>query len=164
MAIPLSGPTLRSGSLAWTPLNRCYDEATDRLRELAGDSVRVQFGPRQGDQYGRILYYVYNLEGESIDEMLVREGLALAWERDGQHRGALLAAEAIAKEAGRGCLDGGSESSMPGGNCDPSYPDVCIPSPPPDLNCGSIDYRRFEVLPPDPHGFDRDLDGVGCES
>jgi endonuclease YncB( thermonuclease family) len=42
----------------------CYEEATERLRELAGDSVRVQFGPRQGDAYGRILYYVYNLEGE----------------------------------------------------------------------------------------------------
>ena len=64
----------------------CYDEATDRLRELAGDSVRVEFGPRQGDQYGRILYYVYNMDGESIDEMLVREGLALAWLEDGQHR------------------------------------------------------------------------------
>jgi hypothetical protein len=49
-------------------------------------------------------------------------------------------------------------------NCDPSYPDVCIPSPPPDLNCDDIPYRRFRVLPPDPHGFDRDKDGIGCES
>jgi len=49
-------------------------------------------------------------------------------------------------------------------NCDPSYPDVCIPSPPPDLDCGDIPYRRFWVLPPDPHGFDRDNDGIGCES
>ncbi|MFN3347313.1 MAG: excalibur calcium-binding domain-containing protein, partial [Candidatus Bipolaricaulaceae bacterium] len=24
-------------------------------------------------------------------------------------------------------------------------------------------YRRFKVLPPDPHRFDRDGDGVGCE-
>ncbi len=48
-------------------------------------------------------------------------------------------------------------------NCDPSYPDVCIPSPPPDLNCGDIPYRRFWVLPPDPHGFDGDNDGIGCE-
>jgi micrococcal nuclease len=50
------------------------------------------------------------------------------------------------------------------GNCDPSYPSVCIPSPPPDLDCGQISYRRFTVLPPDPHGFDGDNDGVGCES
>ncbi len=40
---------------------------------------------------------------------------------------------------------------------------VCIPSPPPDLDCKDIPYRRFKVLPPDPHGFDRDGDGIGCE-
>jgi micrococcal nuclease len=49
-------------------------------------------------------------------------------------------------------------------NCDPSYPGVCIPPYPPDLDCGEITYRRFEVLQPDPHGFDRDKDGIGCES
>ncbi len=51
-----------------------------------------------------------------------------------------------------------------GGGCDPSYPGVCIPSAPPDLDCGQIGYRGFTVVPPDPHGFDRDNDGVGCES
>ena len=50
------------------------------------------------------------------------------------------------------------------GNCDPSYPDVCIASPPPDLNCADVPDKGFTVLPPDPHGFDRDGDGVGCES
>lgn len=49
------------------------------------------------------------------------------------------------------------------GNCDPSYPGVCIPPFPPDLDCGEIPYRRFEVIPPDPHGFDGDNDGIGCE-
>ncbi len=48
--------------------------------------------------------------------------------------------------------------------CDPSYPTVCIPPPPPDLDCGDIPYRYFTVLPPDPHWFDRDNDGIGCES
>jgi len=50
-------------------------------------------------------------------------------------------------------------------NCDPSYPDsdVCIPPPPPDLNCPNISYRNFTVQQPDPHGFDRDSDGIGCE-
>jgi len=51
-----------------------------------------------------------------------------------------------------------------GGNCHPSYPTVCIPPAPPDLDCKDIPYRRFTVLPPDPHGFDGDYDGVGCES
>ena len=49
-------------------------------------------------------------------------------------------------------------------NCHPSYPTVCIPPPPPDLNCNDIPYNDFTVLPPDPHDFDRDNDGIGCES
>lgn len=48
-------------------------------------------------------------------------------------------------------------------SCHPSYPDVCIPPAPPDLDCGDIPYTWFTVLPPDPHGFDRDQDGYGCE-
>ena len=49
-------------------------------------------------------------------------------------------------------------------NCDPSYPDFCIPSPPPDLDCKDISQKRFTVLQPDPHRFDGDKDGIGCES
>jgi hypothetical protein len=49
-------------------------------------------------------------------------------------------------------------------DCDPSYPDTCIPSPPPDLNCGDVSEEDFRVREPDPHGFDGDNDGVGCES
>lgn len=37
-----------------------------------------------------------------------------------------------------------------GGNCDPAYPTVCIPPPPPDLDCGDISIRRFQVNPPGP--------------
>jgi hypothetical protein len=50
------------------------------------------------------------------------------------------------------------------GACDPSYPTVCIPPPPPDLDCQDVPYRRFPVAGLDPHGFDRDGDGVGCEA
>jgi hypothetical protein len=49
--------------------------------------------------------------------------------------------------------------------CDPSYPTVCIPPHPPDLNCRDVEpYKNFQVLPPDPHEFDGNKDGVGCES
>ena len=48
-------------------------------------------------------------------------------------------------------------------NCSPAYPDFCIPSPPPDLDCGDIGVKNFTVYSPDPHGFDGDSDGVGCE-
>lgn len=48
-------------------------------------------------------------------------------------------------------------------SCDPSYPTVCIPPPPPDLDCKDVSYKNFKVLSPDPHEFDRDGDGIGCE-
>ncbi|CAN5626734.1 hypothetical protein BH18THE1_BH18THE1_21080 [soil metagenome] len=43
-------------------------------------------------------------------------------------------------------------------------PDFCIPTPPPSLNCDDVDGKDFTVFPPDPHGFDRDKDGEGCET
>ena len=49
-------------------------------------------------------------------------------------------------------------------SCDSSYPDVCIPSYPPDLDCSEISHRNFKVLQPDPHRFDGDKDGISCES
>ena len=49
-------------------------------------------------------------------------------------------------------------------NCDPSYPDFCIPFSPPDLDCKDISQKKFTVLSPDPHRFDSDKDGIGCES
>jgi hypothetical protein len=52
----------------------------------------------------------------------------------------------------------------PQGNCHPSYPDVCIPPPPPDLDCPEIPYRNFRVIGSDPHRFDGDNDGIGCET
>jgi micrococcal nuclease len=59
-------------------------------------------------------------------------------------------------------------TTTPPTNCAPSYPDVCIPPPPPDLDCSQIPYRNFRVIytvpQPDPHRFDSDRDGIGCES
>ena len=83
----------------------CYDEATERLGELAGDSVRVEAGPRREDRYGRYLFYTYSLDGESIDEMLIREGLAQAWTGDGQHRDVLIGAEEEAEANPAECAD-----------------------------------------------------------
>jgi micrococcal nuclease len=33
-----------------------------------------------------------------------------------------------------------------------------------DLDRSQIPYRDFKVLPPEPHGFDGDHDGIGCET
>jgi micrococcal nuclease len=52
----------------------------------------------------------------------------------------------------------------PAADCDPSYPGVCIPPGPPDLDCPDIAFRRFTVVGADGHRFDADHDGIGCES
>lgn len=48
-------------------------------------------------------------------------------------------------------------------NCDLSYPDLCLAPPPPDLDCGDLSARNFRVVGSDPHRFDGDRDGIGCE-
>lgn len=54
-------------------------------------------------------------------------------------------------------------TATPGSGCHSSYPTVCIPPPPPDLDCPDVPYTNFPVMGSDPHGFDRDRDGYGCE-
>jgi hypothetical protein len=54
-------------------------------------------------------------------------------------------------------------------DCDPSYPDACVPPPPPDLNCADIGFALGVIHDPDegatdPHGLDPDGDGEGCTS
>jgi micrococcal nuclease len=169
--------------------------ATRVLRALlpAGTRVTLEADPAldRVDRYGRALRYV-RVGGLNVNVELVRRGAATVWlyggER-GRYAERLLAAGRAARAARRGlwgacpratwnpyaAADTGSsgppstrpDAAAPDGDgrCDPSYPDVCIPPPPPDLDCGDIPYRSFRVLPPDPHRFDgRDDDGVGCES
>ena len=47
--------------------------------------------------------------------------------------------------------------------CDPSYPTLCLQSFP-DLDCPQVGASDFTVYPLDPHGFNRDGDGIGRES
>lgn len=60
-----------------------------------------------------------------------------------------------------------------GPGCHPSYPDFCIPPPPPDLNCADVaklpgyraGFRVIHTVPdPDPHRLDGDKDGDACEA
>ncbi len=60
-------------------------------------------------------------------------------------------------------LPAAATSEPPRKNCDPYYPMLCIPPGSYDLDCPDISAGRFPVLPPDPHRFDGDGDGIGCE-
>lgn len=61
-------------------------------------------------------------------------------------------------------INGDDKQVKVSNDCDSAYSDVCIPSPPPDLDCGDIPDKNFNVGPPDPHNFDGDSDGIGCET
>jgi hypothetical protein len=49
-------------------------------------------------------------------------------------------------------------------DCDPAYPDDCLPSPPPDLDCADVGHRvTVDHSYGDPHRLDADRDGTGCD-
>jgi micrococcal nuclease len=83
----------------------CGREAFDRNRELAAGGVLLEPDPAyELDGLSRRLYYAYTADGTSIDETLIREGLARAVRTDAAHGDTLVALEAEAQAAGRGCL------------------------------------------------------------
>ena len=63
------------------------------------------------------------------------------------------------------CAGGASPAPVVAQSCDPSYPDFCIPPvwEVGDLDCADIAGAWFTVYQPDPHSFDGDYDGYGCE-
>lgn len=109
--------------------------------------------------YGRIIAVIY-CNDENLNEAVLEQGLATVYSSFCSQ------SEFSSKDWAQkyGCGLKTQEESSKQSNCDPSYPDVCIPPYPPDLDCGDIEYRNFKVLPPDPHRFDGDKDGIGCES
>lgn len=147
--------------------------------------MRLVYDVERTDRYGRTLAYVYRSpDALFVNVALVRDGYArvATYPPNVAHVDQFRAAETEAREADRGlwggCPAGGSTSATTapttttvvpvptaggGGACDPSYPDVCIPPAPPDLDCPQITYRNFPVVGSDPHRFDGNHDGVGCE-
>jgi endonuclease YncB( thermonuclease family) len=62
----------------------------------------------------------------------------------------------------------GGAYGLPGNECDPAYPTVCIPPPPPDLDCADFaPTRNFplkgNVANYDPHHLDGNGDGIACQ-
>jgi micrococcal nuclease len=167
-------------------------EATAALERLipVGSRVRLVADVEARDRYDRTLAYVHRLpDGEMANLALARDGYALPLTvpPNVAHEEAFAAAAAEARDAGRGLwsacdgdLDlpppttGASSTAVPptgagrdGGDgdrsaCDPSYPEVCIPPAPPDLDCGDIAARDIRVEGDDPHRLDGDGDGRGC--
>lgn len=147
--------------------------ATALAQLVAGRRIAMTRDVSERDRFGRLLRYVW-VGDTLVNAELVRRGWAEArrYPPDVMLAPLLEQAQAEAVRDGAGMwedaeppapittlAEGDAEAA-----CDLAYPDVCIPSPPPDLDCGDIPHRRFRVLPPDPHHFDGNRDGVGCES
>ena len=155
---------------------------------VMGREVVLEKDVSETDQYGRALRYVWLHDGATwtlVNLELIREGFAavLRYPPDVKYIDPLFVpAEAAARAAGIGrwaasLAPVATAVPTPLGfvppppnraKCEPSYPGICIPINSPDLDCGDITFRRFVVLwnvpNPDPHRFDGNHDGVGCEA
>lgn len=172
---------------------QCYgEEASKRTAGLlpSGTRVRLVTDAEPRDHYGRTLAYVYRLrDGLFVNAALLRDGYAqpLTIPPNVAHAEEFRELARGAREANRGLWgacgeDGGAarEASGPSGadagsgaqgrsggtsgRCDLAYVGVCLPPPPPDLDCADVAERRFRLREParDPHRFDGDGNGLGC--
>ena len=158
---------------------------------VEGRRVVLELDVSDRDVFGRLLRHVWLQDGSSwvlVGLRLVADGYAYAsgYPPDVKYDDQMRAAQRAAEQAGRG-LWAPSACAIPTPSptrtprptlspsptltpanptrpCDPAYPSVCIPPPPPDLDCPDVGYRNFRVLAPDPHRFDGDHDGIGCET
>ena len=162
------------------------EQSRSRLQVIIPVGTAIAIKPKTTDRYGRTVAEVF--KGTlNVNLVLVQEGRAVAYRQYlGQcDRDKYLQAEASAKSQSlafwnqpspvmpwdyrRGVRAktvqpiGIPKPQAASSHCDRSYPTVCIPSAPPDLNCGDIPHRRFKVVGADPHRFDGDRDGIGCE-
>jgi len=159
------------------------------LSQLAPVGSSITVVPVARDQYGRVVGVVFGKDNRggnvNVNVKLVENGHAVVYQQYlincPSSRQDLVRAEASAKQRRQNfwnqanpcmpwdfrqgkCSTAAAPEPQQQGRCDPSYPDVCIPPAPPDLDCGEITHRRFRVTGSDPHGFDGDNDGIGCES
>jgi micrococcal nuclease len=158
-------------------------ESAQRLSSILPRGTTIKVIPVDKDQYGRTVGVIFT--NQNINLQLLQEGQAWVYEQYISNcrtsAPQLRQAQNIAKanrvglwsqanpcppwdfRKGQCVIASPPPTPNQGLNCDPSYPDVCIPPEPPDLDCGEIPHRRFRVIGLDPHGFDRDRDGIGCE-
>jgi micrococcal nuclease len=148
-----------------------YSTATSFTGKMCpiGSSILIDQDDKQHyDAYGRLLANVY-CDGKSLNSALLYNGYAnILTEYCSTSE---FSDEIWAQDFGCGAKPTPSiqpttesSTSQTSKSCDPSYPDFCIPSSPPDLDCKDISQKKFTVLQPDPHRFDGDKDGIGCES
>jgi endonuclease YncB( thermonuclease family) len=107
----------------------CAEQSESRLRVLAGDHVRIEPGPADTVRQGKGHYYLFKENGDSIEQQLIREGLALTWSQDGQHLGWFLFNDAQARAQESGCLWYDYQAFQRGEPNDYRIPGLTYPDP-----------------------------------
>jgi micrococcal nuclease len=160
-------------------------QSSARLKQLLPVGQAITLRSVETDKYKRLVAEVF-VGNRSVNVSMVQEGQAVVYRQYlkgcPQSKDSLLQGENTAKQQ-RLAFWSQANPVMPWdfrhratqkttsvptqgqqqNNCDPSYPDFCIPKNSPDLDCPDVTQRGFRVLQPDPHRFDRDGDGIGCE-
>lgn len=165
-----NGDTVRLGGIDAPEVGECgYKRARNKLSELVlGKQVSLGATDEDHDQYGRLLRYV-DVDGTDSGLRLIKDGLSIARydSRDGYGFHPREPAYIKADQASKAyiCAKPVPLVAQPkpktNKNCAPGY-SPCIPPYPPDLNCPDIGHP-VTVTGSDPHGLDRDGDGIACE-
>lgn len=164
-----NGRTVRLAGIDAPEVGQCgYKRARNTLAGLVlGKRVTLGASDEKQDQYGRLLKYV-DVGKTDAGLRLIKSGLAIARydSRDGYgyHPREPRYIAADRASAAFACAPKPVPfASQPkqSKNCAPGY-SPCIPPYPPDLDCPDIGHP-VRVSGSDPHGLDRDGDGVACE-
>lgn len=124
------------------------EEATRRNRQLVlGKTVLLESDSNVTDEGDSLLRLALLDNGLMVNLSLIEEGYAQA---SGNAPERFLRLQRDAQAERRGLW----------GRCDPAYPEFCIVSPPPDVECEDLPFNTFRVLPPDPHQLGEG--GFGC--
>jgi len=83
---------------------KCYEEAKARNSELLDATVRLAPGAPDEDEQGRLLRYVFNEDGLSVEAVLISEGLVKASHQPGTYENRFAIMETAARESDVGCL------------------------------------------------------------
>ncbi len=162
-----NGETVRLAGIDAPEVGECgYKRSRNTLAGLIlGKRVTLGASDEDHDQYGRLLRYV-DVNGTDSGLRLIKAGLAVARydSRDGygfHPREPKYIKADRASPAFTCAKPVPLVQQQPKKNCAPGY-SPCIPPYPPDLNCPDIG-RPVQVTGSDPHGLDRDGDGIACE-
>jgi len=162
--IQVDGQSVRF-ALASTPeLNQPMGQAAKKyVQEICpmGSTVTVDEdnGQTQGS-YGRIVALV-TCNGVNLNQAIIEKGF-------GHLSFTYCDNSEFADKAWSGCgspqktTSSKTQYSQTGSDCDPDYSGTCIPKNSRDLDCADVG-KNVKVTGDDPHGFDRDGDGIGCE-